>query len=247
MCRGLRLCPGSATPIRRRRARCASIRSSAVMLVVVNTVWRSCTFYSIGYMARRHRQPLFFAELSLFTFAMLSLVTAITSCRCSSAGRRRPNDPTCSSVLVSPACRNSAAIKAFVVNRVGDLFAHGISANHTSHDVNSTVFARRLAKACRADRDRLSGRRPHRHMHLMLMGAMRKSAQFLLHTWLPDAMEGPTPLSALINAASMVTAGVMVARASPLFELLSDRNLPGCDTGRRHHGVLRRHVGRCAV
>ncbi len=198
---------------------------TAVMLVVVNTVSALVHIYSIGYMSDDDRQPLFFAELSLFTFAMLSLVTAdnliqlffgwegvgLASYLLIGFWYHRPS-------------ANSAAIKAFVVNRVGDFgFALGIFAIfYIFNDVNfDTVFAAAREKQAlllpvfgyQADALTVI-------CLLLFMGAMGKSAQFLLHTWLPDAMEGPTPVSALIHAATMVTAGVfMVARLSPLFEL----------------------------
>ena len=198
---------------------------TAVMLVVVNTVSGLVHVYSVGYMHDDDRQPLFFAELSLFTFAMLSLVTAdnfvqlffgwegvgLASYLLIGFWYHRPS-------------ANSAAIKAFVVNRVGDFgFALGIFAIfYVFRDVSfDTVFA--------AAREKQSLMLPVFGYQadaltviclLLFMGAMGKSAQFLLHTWLPDAMEGPTPVSALIHAATMVTAGVfMVARLSPLFEL----------------------------
>ncbi len=198
---------------------------TAVMLVVVNTVSALVHIYSIGYMHGDDRQPLFFAELSLFTFAMLALVTAdnfvqlffgwegvgLASYLLIGFWYHRPS-------------ANSAAIKAFVVNRVGDFgFALGIFAIfYVFRDINfDTVFA--------AAREKQSLMLPVFGYQedaltviclLLFMGAMGKSAQFLLHTWLPDAMEGPTPVSALIHAATMVTAGVfMVARLSPLFEL----------------------------
>ncbi len=198
---------------------------TAVMLVVVNTVSALVHIYSIGYMSEDDRQPLFFAELSLFTFAMLALVTAdnfiqlffgwegvgLASYLLIGFWYHRPS-------------ANSAAIKAFVVNRIGDFgFALGIFAVfYVFRDVNfDTVFAAAREKQALAiplfgyQVDALTV-----ICLLLFMGAMGKSAQFLLHTWLPDAMEGPTPVSALIHAATMVTAGVfMVARLSPLFEL----------------------------
>jgi NADH-quinone oxidoreductase subunit L len=198
---------------------------TAVMLVVVNTVSALVHIYSIGYMSEDDRQPLFFAELSLFTFAMLALVTAdnfiqlffgwegvgLASYLLIGFWYHRPS-------------ANSAAIKAFVVNRVGDFgFALGIFAVfYVFRDVNfDAVFAAAREKQALAiplfgyQADALTA-----ICLLLFMGAMGKSAQFLLHTWLPDAMEGPTPVSALIHAATMVTAGVfMVARLSPLFEL----------------------------
>jgi NADH-quinone oxidoreductase subunit L len=198
---------------------------TAVMLVVVNTVSALVHIYSIGYMAEDDRQPLFFAELSLFTFAMLALVTAdnfiqlffgwegvgLASYLLIGFWHHRPS-------------ANSAAIKAFVVNRVGDFgFALGIFAVfYVFRDVNfDAVFA--AAREKQALLIPLFGYQADALTAiclLLFMGAMGKSAQFLLHTWLPDAMEGPTPVSALIHAATMVTAGVfMVARLSPLFEL----------------------------
>jgi NADH-quinone oxidoreductase subunit L len=198
---------------------------TAVMLVVVNTVSALVHIYSIGYMSDDDRQPLFFAELSLFTFAMLALVTAdnfiqlffgwegvgLASYLLIGFWYHRPS-------------ANAAAIKAFVVNRVGDFgFALGVFAVfYVFREVNfDTVFAAAREKQALTipvfgyQEDALTV-----ICLLLFMGAMGKSAQFLLHTWLPDAMEGPTPVSALIHAATMVTAGVfMVARLSPLFEL----------------------------
>ena len=198
---------------------------TAVMLVVVNTVSCVVHFYSIGYMHDDDRQPLFFAELSLFTFAMLSLVTAnnfvqlffgwegvgLASYLLIGFWYHRPS-------------ANSAAIKAFVVNRIGDFgFALGIFAIYfLFHDVNfDTVFeAARHANSPTLNVFGYQADALTVICLLLFMGAMGKSAQFMLHTWLPDAMEGPTPVSALIHAATMVTAGVfMVARLSPLFEL----------------------------
>jgi NADH-quinone oxidoreductase subunit L len=198
---------------------------TAVMLVVVTTVSALVHIYSIGYMSEDDRQPLFFAELSLFTFAMLSLVTADNLVQLFFGWE---GVGLASYLLIGfwyhrPAA-NQAAIKAFIVNRVGDFgFALGIFAvYYIFRDINfDTIFA--------AAREKQSVMMPVFGYQvdaltviclLLFMGAMGKSAQFLLHTWLPDAMEGPTPVSALIHAATMVTAGVfMVARMSPLFEL----------------------------
>ena len=198
---------------------------TAVMLVVVNTISALVHVYSIGYMAHDPYRPRFFAYLSLFTFAMLMLVTSdnlvqlffgwegvgLASYLLIGFWYQRPS-------------ANAAAMKAFIVNRVGDFgFALGIFGIFlVFHSVDyETIFANAQSVASTS-------------MHflswnpdtltviciLLFMGAMGKSAQFLLHTWLPDAMEGPTPVSALIHAATMVTAGVfMVARLSPLFEL----------------------------
>jgi NADH-quinone oxidoreductase subunit L len=197
----------------------------AVMLVVVTTVSAFVHLYSIGYMEEDPYRPRFFAYLSLFTFAMLMLVTADNLVQLFFGWE---GVGLASYLLIGfwyhkPEA-NAAAIKAFVVNRVGDFgFALGIFAVFmmTGAIDYDTVFAQAPALAGKtinffgwhADAMTLI-------CLLLFMGAMGKSAQFLLHTWLPDAMEGPTPVSALIHAATMVTAGVfMVARLSPLFEL----------------------------
>src|SRR6476469_6695217 len=198
---------------------------TVVMLVVVTTISAFVHLYSIGYMADDPFQPRFFAYLSLFTFAMLMLVTADNLVQLFFGWE---GVGLASYLLIGfwyhkPEA-NAAAIKAFVVNRVGDFgFALGIFAVFmlTGAVDLDTVFAQAPA---------LTGKTIHFFYWdvdaltltclLLFMGAMGKSAQFLLHTWLPDAMEGPTPVSALIHAATMVTAGVfMVARLSPLFEL----------------------------
>ena len=198
---------------------------TAVMLVVVTTVSALVHLYSIGYMADDPHRPRFFGYLSLFTFAMLMLVTADDLVQLFFGWE---GVGLASYLLIGfwyhkPEA-NAAAIKAFVVNRVGDFgFALGIFALFamTGAVDFDTVFREAPALAGRTielfgwNFDVLT------LICLMLfMGAMGKSAQFLLHTWLPDAMEGPTPVSALIHAATMVTAGVfMVARLSPVFEL----------------------------
>ena len=198
---------------------------TAVMLVVVNTVSAFVHLYSIGYMEEDPHRPRFFAYLSLFTFAMLMLVTADNLVQLFFGWE---GVGLASYLLIGfwyhkPEA-NAAAIKAFVVNRVGDFgFALGIFAVFmmTGAVDLDTVFAQAPTLTGKtinffgwhADALTLI-------CLLLFMGAMGKSAQFLLHTWLPDAMEGPTPVSALIHAATMVTAGVfMVARLSPLFEL----------------------------
>ncbi|MBX6328398.1 MAG: NADH-quinone oxidoreductase subunit L [Pseudolabrys sp.] len=198
---------------------------TAVMLVVVNTISALVHLYSIGYMAEDPYRPRFFGYLSMFTFAMLMLVTADNLVQLFFGWE---GVGLASYLLIGfwyhkPEA-NAAAIKAFVVNRVGDfgfalgIFAVFMLAGAVDFD---TVFAQAPALAGRSlhfffwDIDALT-----LTCLLLFMGAMGKSAQFLLHTWLPDAMEGPTPVSALIHAATMVTAGVfMVARLSPLFEL----------------------------
>jgi NADH-quinone oxidoreductase subunit L len=198
---------------------------TAVMLVVVNTISSLVHLYSIGYMDEDPYRPRFFSYLSLFTFAMLMLVTADNLVQLFFGWE---GVGLMSYLLIGfwyqKPSANAAAIKAFVVNRVGDFgFALGIFAVFMlmkSTDFE-TIFAGAPGMAGKtidffgwhADALTLT-------CLLLFMGAMGKSAQFLLHTWLPDAMEGPTPVSALIHAATMVTAGVfMVARLSPLFEL----------------------------
>ena len=197
---------------------------TAVMLVVVTTVSSLVHLYSIGYMDEDPNRPRFMAYLSLFTFAMLMLVTAdnLVQLFFGWEGVGLASYLLIGFWFQKPSA-NAAAIKAFVVNRVGDFgFALGIFAifmliGSTDFD---TIFAGVPGLSGKtidffgwhADALTLT-------CLLLFMGAMGKSAQFLLHTWLPDAMEGPTPVSALIHAATMVTAGVfMVARLSPLFE-----------------------------
>ncbi|MEX2036743.1 MAG: NADH-quinone oxidoreductase subunit L, partial [Xanthobacteraceae bacterium] len=201
---------------------------TAVMLVVVTTVSAFVHLYSIGYMAEDPYRPRFFSYLSFFTFAMLALVTSDNLAQLFFGWE---GVGLASYLLIGfwydkPEA-NAAAIKAFVVNRIGDFgFALGIFAIFmmTGSIELDTVFAQAPALTGKtidffgwhADALTLI-------CLLLFMGAMGKSAQFLLHTWLPDAMEGPTPVSALIHAATMVTAGVfMVARLSPLFELAPD-------------------------
>ncbi|HEX8664457.1 MAG TPA: NADH-quinone oxidoreductase subunit L [Beijerinckiaceae bacterium] len=197
---------------------------TAVMLIVVTTVSALVHLYSIGYMHEDPHRPRFFAYLSLFTFAMLMLVTADNLVQMFFGWE---GVGLASYLLIGfwyeKDSARAAAIKAFVVNRVGDFgFALGIFLvfvlfNSVAFDA---IFPRvgELAGAS----FRFLGYEWHAltlACLLLFMGAMGKSAQFLLHTWLPDAMEGPTPVSALIHAATMVTAGVfMVARLSPLFE-----------------------------
>ncbi|MGY8994583.1 MAG: NADH-quinone oxidoreductase subunit L, partial [Rhodospirillales bacterium] len=197
---------------------------TAVMMFVVTVVSFLVHVYSIGYMSHDPHIPRFFAYLSLFTFFMLTLITSDNFLQLFFGWE---GVGLASYLLIGfwykrPAA-NAAAIKAFVVNRVGDFgFALGILAiflsfNSVSYDV---VFA---AAPDMAGTDFTFLGHSFDTLTiiciLLFVGAMGKSAQFLLHTWLPDAMEGPTPVSALIHAATMVTAGVfMVARCSPLFE-----------------------------
>ena len=198
---------------------------TAVMLVVVTTVSSLVHLYSIGYMDEDPNRPRFFAYLSLFTFAMLMLVTADNLVQLFFGWE---GVGLASYLLIGfwyqKPSANAAAIKAFVVNRVGDFgFALGIFAIFAL--IGSTDFETIFAGAPGLTGKTIDFFGWHADALtltclLLFMGAMGKSAQFLLHTWLPDAMEGPTPVSALIHAATMVTAGVfMVARLSPLFEL----------------------------
>ncbi len=201
---------------------------SGVMILVVTIVSAMVHVYSVGYMAHDTGIPRFMAYLSLFTFFMLMLVTAdnfvqlffgwegvgLSSYLLIGFWYDRPS-------------ANDAAIKAFIVNRVGDFaFALGIFAVFVifgSLDFD-TVFAKTPA-AVGTTINFLGWQAPSLTLAciLLFIGAMGKSAQLGLHTWLPDAMEGPTPVSALIHAATMVTAGVfMVARLSPMFEYASD-------------------------
>jgi NADH-quinone oxidoreductase subunit L len=198
---------------------------TAVMLVVVTGVSSLVHLYSIGYMQDDPGRPRFFSFLSFFTFAMLMLVTSnnflqmffgwegvgLASYLLIGFWYERPS-------------ANAAALKAFLVNRVGDFgFALGIFGVFYvfgTLDFDSVFSA---APAMAGKTFVFAGY----HVDilttlclLLFVGAMGKSAQFLLHTWLPDAMEGPTPVSALIHAATMVTAGVfLVCRISPLYEL----------------------------
>ena len=198
---------------------------TAMMLVVVTTVSALVHLYSIGYMHEDDSRPRFFAYLSLFTFAMLALVTSDNLLQMFFGWE---GVGLASYLLIGfwykKPSANAAAIKAFVVNRVGDFgFALGIFGlfyvfNTISFDEIFREPAAQVGKTISFlgyDVDTLTV-----ISLLLFMGAMGKSAQFLLHTWLPDAMEGPTPVSALIHAATMVTAGVfMVVRLSPIFEL----------------------------
>ncbi|WP_029005219.1 NADH-quinone oxidoreductase subunit L [Azorhizobium doebereinerae] len=198
---------------------------TSIMLIVVTSVSSLVHLYSIGYMHEDPSRQRFFAYLSLFTFAMLMLVTADNLVQLFFGWE---GVGLASYLLIGfwyeKPSANAAAMKAFVVNRVGDfgfmlgIFAVFVMTGAVNFD---TVFAQAPGLAGKTI--------PFLGHHwdaptviavLLFIGAMGKSAQFLLHTWLPDAMEGPTPVSALIHAATMVTAGVfMVARMSPIFEL----------------------------
>tara|TARA_R110000782_G_scaffold78293_3_gene155845 strand:- start:34948 stop:36987 length:2040 start_codon:yes stop_codon:yes gene_type:complete len=197
---------------------------TAVMLVVVTTVSALVHLYSWGYMEEDPDQPRFFAYLSLFTFAMLMLVTANNLLQMFFGWE---GVGLASYLLIGfwfkKPSANAAAIKAFVVNRVGDLgFMMGIFGVYLVFDTISIPDILAAAPAMAGSTIGFLGSRFDTMTVLCLLlflGAMGKSAQLGLHTWLPDAMEGPTPVSALIHAATMVTAGVfMVCRLSPLFE-----------------------------
>ena len=197
---------------------------TSVMMIVVCVVSAMVHVYSVGYMHHDPSVPRFMCYLSLFTFMMLMLITAdnlvqmffgwegvgLASYLLIGFWYKRPS-------------ANAAAIKAFVVNRVGDFgFALGIFATFLLFD---TIHLDTIFDAVPGQKDAILnvfGVDFHAMTIICLLlfvGAMGKSAQLGLHTWLPDAMEGPTPVSALIHAATMVTAGVfMVARLSPMFE-----------------------------
>ena len=197
---------------------------SAVMLVVVTSVSSLVHVYSIGYMSHDPHKPRFMAYLSLFTFAMLMLVTSDNFIQLFFGWE---GVGLCSYFLIGfwfkKDTANSAAIKAFLVNRVGDFgFALGIflifylfgTVNYSEvfELIPSIIDKNLLFLGIEVKAIDLI-------CLLLFVGAMGKSAQILLHTWLPDAMEGPTPVSALIHAATMVTAGVfLVVRCSPIYE-----------------------------
>ena len=206
-------------------------RLTAIMLVVVNSVSALVHLYSFGYMAHddnwhegEHYKARFFAYLSFFTFSMLMLVTSDNLVQMFFGWE---GVGVASYLLIGfyyrKASANAAAMKAFIVNRVGDFgFALGIFALFYLTDSIrfDDVFAAAPALAetnltflwAEWNAANLVG-------ILLFIGAMGKSAQLFLHTWLPDAMEGPTPVSALIHAATMVTAGVfLVCRMSPVYE-----------------------------
>ena len=197
---------------------------TVVMLVVVTTVSSLVHLYSIGYMHEDESRERFFSYLSLFTFAMLMLVTSdnLVQMFFGWEGVGLASYLLIGFWYTRPSA-SAAAIKAFVVNRVGDFgFALGIFGTFY-------VFQTVQLDAIFAAAPGFAGKSMEFLGYqvdiltvlcfLLFIGAMGKSAQFLLHTWLPDAMEGPTPVSALIHAATMVTAGVfMVARLSPMFE-----------------------------
>jgi NADH-quinone oxidoreductase subunit L len=197
---------------------------TVVMLVVVNTVSFLVHLYSVGYMHEDDSRPRFFAYLSMFTFAMLALVTSDNFLQLFFGweGVGLASYLLIGFWYLKPEA-NAAAIKAFIVNRIGDFgFALGIFGVFAVFGTIGFDAVFRAAPGMAGKPMEFLGYQLDTLTVLCLllfMGAMGKSAQFLLHTWLPDAMEGPTPVSALIHAATMVTAGVfMVARLSPLFE-----------------------------
>ena len=197
---------------------------SSVMLVVVTLVSALVHIYSIGYMSHDPHKPRFMAYLSLFTFSMLTLVTSDNFLQLFFGWE---GVGLCSYFLIGfwfkKETANAAAIKAFVVNRVGDFgFALGIflifylfgTVNYEEvfNQIPQIIEKKLLFLGMNVGAIDLI-------CILLFIGAMGKSAQIFLHTWLPDAMEGPTPVSALIHAATMVTAGVfLVVRCSPIFE-----------------------------
>ena len=197
---------------------------SAVMLVVVTLVSALVHIYSIGYMSHDPHKSRFMSYLSLFTFAMLTLVTSDNFIQLFFGWE---GVGLCSYFLIGfwykKESANAAAIKAFVVNRVGDFgFALGIFLIfYLFGTVNYDEVFQQIPNITEKNLVFLGvGVNAVDLICLLLfIGAMGKSAQFFLHTWLPDAMEGPTPVSALIHAATMVTAGVfLVVRCSPIYE-----------------------------
>jgi len=197
---------------------------SAVMLVVVTSVSSLVHIYSIGYMSHDPHKPRFMAYLSLFTFAMLMLVTSDNFIQLFFGWE---GVGLCSYFLIGfwfkKESANAAAIKAFVVNRVGDFgFALGIFLIfYLFGTVNYSEVFQQVPSIIDKNLSFLGFEVKAIDLICLLLfiGAMGKSAQILLHTWLPDAMEGPTPVSALIHAATMVTAGVfLVVRCSPIYE-----------------------------
>jgi len=197
---------------------------TSVMLVVVSLISSIIHFYSIGYMSHDPHKPRFMSYLSLFTFAMLTLVTADNFLQLYFGWE---GVGLCSYLLIGfwykKPSANAAAIKAFIVNRIGDFgLAIGIflifffygTVNYDEVFQQTPLLIQKQVIFLGIEFNLITI-----ICLLLFLGAMGKSAQILLHTWLPDAMEGPTPVSALIHAATMVTAGVfLVVRCSPIFE-----------------------------
>jgi NADH-quinone oxidoreductase subunit L len=197
---------------------------TSIMLVVVSLISSVIHFYSIGYMNHDPNKERFMSYLSLFTFSMLALVTSDNFLQLFFGWE---GVGLCSYLLIGfwykkPAA-NAAAIKAFVVNRVGDFgLMIGIFLIFFSYGTVNYIEVFELTPLMVSEKVNFFGFNFNLITLICLLlffGAMGKSAQFLLHTWLPDAMEGPTPVSALIHAATMVTAGVfLIVRCSPIFE-----------------------------
>ena len=197
---------------------------SSVMLVVVTLVSSIVHIYSIGYMSHDPHKQRFMSYLSLFTFSMLMLATSDNFLQLFFGWE---GVGLCSYFLIGfwfkKESANAAAIKAFVVNRVGDFgFALGIFLIfYLFGTVNYTEVFELIPQSLEKELSFLGINFNAINLVciLLFIGAMGKSAQIFLHTWLPDAMEGPTPVSALIHAATMVTAGVfLVVRCSPIYE-----------------------------
>ena len=197
---------------------------TAVMLVVVNSVSALVHIYSIGYMSHDPHKPRFMSYLSLFTFAMLSLITADNFLQLFFGWE---GVGLASYLLIGfwfkKESANNASMKAFIVNRVGDLGLL-IAMFLIFKTFGTLTFSEVFSQAAAQSKNSVNIFGGDYNLItticvFLFIGAMGKSAQIILHTWLPDAMEGPTPVSALIHAATMVTAGVfLVARCSPLFE-----------------------------
>jgi len=197
---------------------------TAVMLVVVNIVSALVHIYSIGYMSHDPHKPRFMSYLSLFTFMMLSLITADNFLQLFFGWE---GVGLASYLLIGfwfkKESANNASMKAFIVNRVGDLGLL-VAMFLIFKTFGTLTFSEVFSQAADQSKNliKIFGGEYNLVTTIcvfLFIGAMGKSAQIILHTWLPDAMEGPTPVSALIHAATMVTAGVfLVARCSPLFE-----------------------------
>ena len=197
---------------------------SSVMLVVVTFVSALVHIYSIGYMSHDPHKPRFMSYLSLFTFSMLALVVSDNFLQLFFGWE---GVGLCSYLLIGfwykKETANNAAIKAFIVNRIGD-FGLAIAIFLIFFFYGTINFEEVFQTTSQLAEKKISFFGVESNLITLIcvflfIGAMGKSAQFLLHTWLPDAMEGPTPVSALIHAATMVTAGVfLVVRCSPIFE-----------------------------
>jgi len=197
---------------------------SSIMLVVVTSVSSLVHLYSIGYMSHDPYKPRFMSYLSLFTFAMLMLVVSDNFLQLFFGWE---GVGLCSYLLIGfwykKNSANNAAIKAFLVNRVGD-FGLAIGIFLIFNYFGTVNYDEVFAKVAEHSTKEINFIGLNINLITLIsltlfIGAMGKSAQFLFHTWLPDAMEGPTPVSALIHAATMVTAGVfLVVRCSPIFE-----------------------------